>query len=190
MTISPSRSRSRSLALPRLTRLVAALGLGAAAITVMLSERAVRGWETFLGAHLIGLTFGDEAAHTDFGADPSILFRTGTSYWSLRVTAECSIAYFAGAILLIAAGFLFFRRYEPVRVMTATAISVVGLMGLNQVRFLALGWIMSATDHTTFEWAHSLGGSFLMIFGLAASLFCFFRLVIVTRKRPGTGRRT
>ena len=155
----------------------------------MLSERAVRGWETFLGAHLIGWTFGDEAARTYFGADPSILFRTGTSYWTLRVTAECSVAYFAGAILLIAAVFLFFRRYEPVRVMTAAAISVVGLTGLNQVRFLALGWIMSTTDDRTFEWAHSLGGSFLMIFGLAAALFCFFRLVIVTRKRPGAGRR-
>lgn len=163
----------------RIVRIVIALAMVALGVFVMLSERSVRMLETDLAAQILPLVFADEAIRGTSDGEPAVAFGVGATWWALRVTIECAIALYVGPIIMLGGLLTAIPRMSLVRVFSATAIAAAALVVLNQMRLLMLGFVLGQYGKGAFEWAHSLAGSFLMMFGLAGCLFLFFRVVIL-----------
>lgn len=163
----------------RIVRIIIALAMIALGIYVMLSERSIRMMETDLASQIFPHVFADEAIRGTSAGEPAVAFGVDATWWALRVTVECAIAFYIGPVIMLGGLLSAIPRMGLVRVFSATAIVVAALVLLNQVRLLMLGFVLGTYGRGAFEWAHSLAGSFLMLFGLAGCLFLFFRLVIV-----------
>ena len=166
-----------------LLRLPLALALAAAAVALFLAERTMRGYEVAIAGKVLPFLFASEATTAESGGSPVVLFKQDGLWLGLRMTAECSIAFYVGAILLFAALMMLIPRFTILRVLLAGAIAVTTMILLNQVRLVALAWVFGAHGRETFEWAHSIGGSVLMIGGLAVTLTLFFFVVVRTPQR-------
>jgi exosortase/archaeosortase family protein len=159
----------------------------AAGVLLIAFEHPARGVETHILAWVLGHTISNNAVASTMYGDPSVAFGIDDHWYALRVTAECSIAFYAGAVLLLAGLLTMIPRLNPLRILVAALVSAVALVALNQVRMVMLAIVFSSFGDDAFEWAHSLGGSFLMIFGLAGCLFLFFRLVIRGGRKTPAG---
>jgi exosortase/archaeosortase family protein len=167
-------------------RIVVALVLAASGALVMLGEHSIRVAETRIAARVAEWVLADVAFPSTRGGQPSVTFVIDERWFSLIVTPECSVAFYIGPILLLGAAIVLIRRVPIHRVLLAASVSAALLIALNQARFLGLAFALSHFGRNTFDWWHSLGGSFLMLSGVALSLFLFFRLVV--RDRPRTRR--
>lgn len=157
------------------------LALGAVGVLVLWNEQSVRLVEARVAAWALSHTFAD-TVFSFGGSNPGVSFHTGKGWAGLMITPECSIAFYVGPLLLLAAIVAAVPRLSVWRVATAVLIGSAGLFLLNEVRFLALGWVLSAWGMKSFEWWHSLGGSFLMLTGLAGTLGLFFALAVRERR--------
>ncbi|RKR74705.1 exosortase R [Frondihabitans australicus] len=165
-------------------RLLAAAAFVAGGAALIYFEFDFRRLETVINAFLMRSTFASSAISLILpGNDPSILYTYLGRGFVLRVTEECSIALYIGPIAIFGGLLTLVRRLRLRRIALATGIALVGMALLNQFRILALGFVFGTWGHDAFEWAHSLGGSFLMLFGLAACLAVFFRIVVIGAKR-------
>lgn len=177
---SPASTRRHR---PRwLLRLPIALLLAAGGIALFVTERTMRGLEVLLTSHLLSTVFSTRTVTSESLQSPAVLFQLGGDWSGLRMTVECSIAFYVGAILLFGALMLLLPRFSMPRTLLATGVSAVWMVLLNQVRMFGLAWVLGEKGHDAFEWAHSLGGSILMLSGLAAALALFF-VVVVRRSR-------
>ncbi|MGH1549258.1 exosortase R [Leifsonia poae] len=172
-----------------LLRLPLALALAAVAIALFITERTMRGYEIAMSGKLLPFLFASDALTAESNGSPIVLFKQGDTWLGLRMTAECSIAFYVGAILLFAALMMLIPRFAILRVLLASAIAVTTMVLLNQVRLAALAWVFGAHGRETFEWAHSIGGSVLMIGGLAVTLTLFFFVVVRGGRRARQARK-
>lgn len=168
-------------------RIVVALVVVGAGIATIVLEQQMRHLEAAVSARLVGLFFADAAVYSPSGAEAAFAFSTSDDRWfGLRITIQCAIALYVGPILILGGLMSSLTRLPLVRVLGATALAVVLMVTLNQVRFVLLAVVLATWGHDAFDWAHSLGGSFLMLFGLAASLFLFFRIIMGAVRPPRT----
>ncbi|WAA65637.1 exosortase R [Microbacterium oxydans] len=181
------RKPPRAHILLRIARVLIALAMVAFGLYVMISERSIRLFETDLASQIFPIVFADEALRATSQGEPAVAFGVGDTWWALRVTIECAIALYLGPVIMVGGLLTAIPRMGLLRVFTATTIAVAALLLLNQVRLLMLGFVLGTYGRGAFEWAHSLAGSFLMLFGLAGCLFLFFRVVILGSLR---GHRT
>ena len=175
-TASPAQRGPRWL-----VRLTLALALATAGIALFIVERTIRGYEIAISGKLLPV-FASDVLTADSTPGPMVLFKLNGEWQGLRMTAECSIAFYVGAILLFAALMMLIPRFAIGRVLLAGAIAATAMALLNQVRLAGLAWVLGAQGHAAFEWAHAIGGSVLMIGGLAVTLTLFF-FVVVRRGR-------
>ena len=161
-----------------LLRLPLALGLAATAIALFVAEHTMRGYEIAISSKLLSVLFSSDTTAAESNGSPGLLFKLNGEWLGLRMTAECSIAFYVGAILLFAALMMLIPRFSIGRVLLASAIAATTMVLLNQVRLAGLAWVFGEHGRETFEWAHSIGGSVLMIGGLAVTLVLFFFVVV------------
>lgn len=183
-TTQPLRTRLRSRPEPRGTavhtavRWAAAAAFAARGVLLVLAERPMRGLEVHLSTAIAPYLFADEAKVAYASGDPAVFFRASGGWYALVVGAECSVAFSLAAICVLGGVLALVKRLSLVRVVGATAISMTGMVLLNQVRIVGLAFVRAEFGQETFDWAHSLGGSFLMMAGLAGSLALFFAFVV------------
>lgn len=164
-------------------RVVLALALLVLGVLVVANERSFTALEARLGTHLIQAAFADQAVTATTRGDPSIAFAVGADWWALRVTTECAIALYIGPLLAFAGLFVAFPSISLVRTAWALVVAGVTLVLLNQARLVGLGYVFAEWGLNAYDWAHSLVGSFLMIFGVAGCLTLFFFAVIRPSRR-------
>ncbi len=181
-----TRPRSRKpAAAVFIFRLAVGMLLAGAGVCLIVFEHSGRELESMIGAFVIGHTVGIEAIDSFIGTNPTIAYHLGDHWYALQITPECSAFIYLGAIFILAAIFAAIPRYRLGPLALALLLSSSILLLLNQVRFMGLAWVLGTYGKTAFDWAHSLGGSFLMMGGLAASLLIFFLLVV----RDGSPRK-
>ncbi|AAT89217.1 hypothetical protein ATY41_08105 [Leifsonia xyli subsp. xyli] len=169
-----------------IAKMLLAAGIGTIGALVMLNEHTIRTLEAAVTTWLIAHTFAGDTFLAATGGNPSTIYQVAGRWYGMVITSECSIALYAGPILMLAAVFLIMSRFGTIRTLVAAAISVILLAMLNQIRLLGLAYVLSHWGADAFQWWHSLGGSFLMVSGLASILFLFFVMVIRRHRR---GRR-
>lgn len=107
-------------------------------------------------------------------------YTSGDHWYSLVMTPECAIAFYAGGLLILGGLMVLIPRFRIGRIVIATAVAVVFMAFVNQLRLALLAHVFGVYGRDAFEWAHSLGGSTLMVVGLTLSLGIF--MVIVLRR--------
>ncbi|WP_025159059.1 exosortase R [Leifsonia aquatica] len=150
-------------------------GLGGSLIAI---ERASRGIEVIVSTWLLPLLFAGDAVPARTRGNPSVAFETGGHWYALIITPECSIGFYVAAIVFLGAALTLVQRFRLSRIFLAVGISALGLVLLNQVRIAGLAFLLSHYGHDAFDWAHSIGGSFLMMAGLTGCLALLFVLVV------------
>lgn len=165
-----------------LARVLVALGLAAVGVMIMVKESAVRGYETVLTTELLSRLLADDAFVLPLKPQPTVSFKSGGQWFGIAITPECSVAFFIGPILLLASLFVLMPQFSTPRAIVAGAIAVALFVLVNEARLIGLAFVLSHWGRDQFEWWHSLGGSFVMLAGLALALFLFF--VIVIRPHP------
>ena len=166
-----------------LLRLPIALALIAAAIVLFATQETTRLFEVTLTSQILASIVHNAPVVGTNLADPIVMFFTPNGWVGLQVTAECAIAFYVAGILLFGALLTLIRRFALHRVLIATAVATTIMIVLNQARFAILSYVAGNHDHQTFDWVHSIGGSVLMIGGLAANLVLFFFLVVRRTRR-------
>lgn len=147
------------------------------AVLLFVFERLTRQIEVGIASWVFPLVFAEDALPVTSGGMPGVAF--GHNGWyALIITPECSIAFYVGALVLLGAALLLIPRFQMSRILLAVAVSSLGMIALNQVRLAALGFIRAEYGGQAFDWAHTLGGSFLMMAGLAGCLALFFVVVV------------
>lgn len=186
MSIAPDALPERRNVPRRLltaVRILLGLAVVALGIAFLLTERSARWVEAQLGAWSVDTVFAKDALASMSSGNPAVVFLAGGDWLAMRITIECSIALYAGSIVIFGGLLLMLPRLRTVRVVVATAIGVALMILLNQVRIVGLAWVFAEHGREGFEWAHSLGGSFLMTAGLVVSLGVFLAIVPRRRKR-------
>ena len=179
-TPAPSRRAARRLLTA--ARILLGLAVVALGILFLVKEYSARLLEAQVGAWLVDTLFATNALPSLSAGTPAVVFGVHDTFLALRITIECSIALYAGSIVIFGGLLMMLPRLRTVRVVVATALGAGLMILLNQVRIVGLAWVLSEYGRDGFEWAHSLGGSFLMTAGLVVSLGVF--LGIVPRRRP------
>lgn len=174
------RGSRRRRSYPERGTVAAALIIGATAIFLWSAQ--CRSVEGHLFAYLAQLVFGQSQISNSL-TDPVIVIQSGLKAFGLRLTYECSIAPFIGAILLLGSLGALLKRIPLRQVLIALLASSAGLLVLNQFRLLLVAWAMKDLGRGGFEWMHSLVGSFIMVFGLAACLTAYFLIAFRSEKR-------
>lgn len=146
-------------------------------------ESTARGLEARLAAWIATLATPIDALAFAAEPDPAVAYLVGGSWYALRITAECSVAFYIGGLLLFGAALSTALRLPPLRVVLASAAGVAVLALTNQARILGLGLIRGEFGSEAFAWAHSLGGSLLMLLGVVVALALFFAIAIDRRAR-------
>lgn len=162
----------------RYVRILVALLLAGLGGTLIAVERASRGIEAMVCTWLVPFLFADDTAPARTGGNPAIAFESGGHWYALIITPECSIAFYIAAIVFLGAALALVPRLRLSRVFLAVGISALGLFVLNQFRTASLAFLLSNYGPDAFDWAHTVGGSFLMMAGLTGCLALFFILVV------------
>lgn len=160
--------------------------MGGFAAGIILNEVHLRDVEARLAAFLIDAFFA-ESTRTTAGDVPAVFFRADSLWRGLQITPECSVAFFIAGAVVLGALLSAVPRFSVARVLLATCCAASFMVGLNQFRFVALAWVLAGYGKQPFEWAHSLGGSLLMVVGQLAC-FAIFVLLLVRRERFGGSR--
>lgn len=158
----------------------------AAGVGLIIIEHSARTIEALVASKLAPLLFANDAIPAVSNGNPAFAIGYGEHWYAFVITAECSIAFYLGAILVVSAAIALLPRIRATRLLTATLIAMVLMTALNQVRFLGLAIIRAELGAEAFNWAHTLGGSILMLFGLGGCLFLFLMYVVrPSRRRKG-----
>lgn len=173
---SPSASRH---VFGRITRIVLAIGFAALGVALLLLERPIREVETQILVWILQHTpIADTAVVTHSAGHPTAAFGFGEEWFALRITQLCAVAFFLVAIAFLSALIVLLPRVALWRLMTAAAISMAGLVIVNQVRILIIAFAFSRGGRPAFDWAHGPIGTCIMLLGIAASLLLFFTLCL------------
>lgn len=174
-------NRSAGGALKPAGRWIIAAVMMVAGVAIVASEAAFRAGETQVLAWLVGHTFaGTSIANTSLG-EPTATYSVGDQWYSLRVTVQCTIAFYLGSVVFLGGLLALAPRVRLGRIFVATAIGMVGLTLLNQVRLLMITYFFGTWGREGFNWAHGPLGTILMLVGIAAVLLLFFVLCL----KPG-----
>lgn len=176
MTRVGSRQRTASARMP--LRWALAVILATLGVLAILFERAARSVEVILASDILPLVFASGATPAITDGEPSIAFGYGEHWYAIRITAECSIAFYAGAIAIAGAAIVLVPKIRIVRVLPAVLISMAVMVALNQVRFVGLTYALGAHGIEVFDWAHTIGGSILMMAGITGCIFFFLMYVV------------
>jgi exosortase/archaeosortase family protein len=179
-TPTPSAGRLR---IERSFRWLLAVVLAAVAAAAIAFEHALRTLESVIAAEILPYVFATGTKPAVSGDSPAIAFQGDGHWFALRITAECAIAFYVAAILALTAALLLLPRFPIGRLLIAGGVGVAGMVLLNQVRFIWLGYAFSFQSREVFDWVHIVGGSILMAVGMAATLL-FFVLFVV--RKPST----
>jgi len=172
---------------PRTVRVLTSLVLVAGAVALVAGEHIGRQVESSIARWLLHALTGATVLPAGASTVPAVVFQSGDLQWNvLEITVECAVAYVLAALVMLGAALALVPRFGPLRVVLATAVGAALLVLVNQVRIVLLALVLAHGGVGPFEWAHSFAGSVVSLFGLAATLFVVFLIVI----RPGTGRRT
>jgi exosortase/archaeosortase family protein len=161
------------------------LGLTMVALGVLsiVFEATARGVEATVAARLATVVTPVETVAFPAEPDPAVVYRIGGAWYALRITAECSVAFYIGGLLILGAAVSTALRLPPVRVLLAAVAGVAVLVLTNQTRILGLGLIRGEFGSEAFAWAHSLGGSLAMLLGVVVALMLFFAITVTRRAR-------
>ena len=183
MTQPETPRASRSLG--RIVSIIVAVALAGLGVTAIVVEGALRAVASEPAARIAsGLPGLGALAFTEEPA-PTIAYLIDGGWFALRITAECSVAFFAGGLLILGGTLSLVLRLNPLRSACALVAGTAVLILVNQARFLGLGLVRGRLGQEAFEWAHTLGGSVLMLTGVIVALLLFFRIAIAGR----AGRR-
>lgn len=164
-------------------RWLLAVVLAALGAAVIAFEHALRTLESVIAAEILPYVFATGTKAAVSGDSPAIAFQGDGHWFALRITAECAIAFYVAAILVLTALLLLLPRFPIGRLLIAGGAGVAAMVLLNQVRFTWLGYAFSFQSREVFDWVHIVGGSILMAVGMAATLL-FFVLFVV--RKPST----
>lgn len=162
-----------------------ALVLAATGVGLIIIERSARALEALVASEVIPLLFASDAVRAVSQGDPAFAFGYGEHWYALVITAECSIAFYVGAILIISAAVMLVPRIRMARVITAALICAALMIALNQVRFAGLAYVRGEFGAEAYAWAHTLYGSILMLVGLGACVMFFLFFVVRSARRGG-----
>lgn len=179
-----SRRAPRTRATPkgwdRAGRWTLALVFAALAGLAVTFEYNLRVAEVAISSALLPFIFSADTVTSVSAGMPAIAFEGSGHWFALRITAECAIAFYVGALLLVSAALIVLPRFPIGRLLIATPLGVLGLALVNQVRLGWLAYALSFQGREVFDWVHVVGGSILMAAGMAATLLAF--VVFVARK--------
>lgn len=167
--------RRRGTTVPRLV-LAALLAVGAVLLVVF--ERSARVLEVLLASTANRLLLRDIVTTGTADGQPFFVFGSPSIGHAIVVTVECAVALYLAVLLVIGAALVLIRRLPVSRVLSATAIAALGMVLLNQTRLLLLEVALRSGGKPVFEWVHSLVGSTMMLLGLCACLFFYFRIAV------------
>lgn len=170
-------------------RILVALPVAALGVAVLLAIDHFRHGEALLTAWSLENLL-DRAAKV-FPAEDVFYYqaaRGAIPVWGgFTITEECSAAWFVGGVLLATALLLaMWHRAGAGPLLVAGLVTAVLLVVVNTARMVL---ITEATVHwgeTGFGWAHTVGGSILMIATLCLCAVLFARIALLPRtRRPG-----
>lgn len=95
----------------------------------------------------------------------------------LTLELACSIILLLVPLLLISATLMATGRASLRRVVTLTLLAGLMLIVINQIRCLMIVSATRTWGDMGFGWFHTVIGSFVVLIGLAATLFQYFRLI-------------
>jgi exosortase/archaeosortase family protein len=156
------------------------------AIAVILAafESRVRVVEANIAAWIVGHTLTDQTAVIMSQGSPAFVFDINHHWYGIRLTIECSIAFYIAALVALAAVLLLLPRTSVARVLLAAGLGTIGLFVLNQIRLEMLAFALGRMNKEAFNWAHSLFGSVLMLIGVALCLLLFLRMSFRREANP------
>jgi exosortase/archaeosortase family protein len=114
---------------------------------------------------------------------PTVGFTMGEGWYAAQATVLSGAGYLAGAIALIGGLLVLLRQISWPRALTITAIGVVAIYVLNQLRLML---VLLTMGNTAQQGAHPLDdalGVVAMVIALAGVLTFFFFAVKATRTR-------
>ncbi|MDZ5145664.1 exosortase R [Microbacterium testaceum] len=171
----------------KLVRFVAGAILILGGVAIIAAQTPIRTFEALIATWLADLTYAQDARFTTSAGQPSVGFLMRDHWMVLRVTVQCAIAFYAGALAILGGVLGISSRIKIARIALATITGIVGLTALNQLRLLVIGFAWGTWGRTGFAWAHGPIGTSIMLIGMAGALAVFF--LIAVRKRAGAASR-
>ncbi len=161
--------------------------LATAAVALVVFAEAWRGLETIASAHVIALLTGDRI---DTVASSSVMVVHGAAVTTmLRLTTECSVAYFLGALLAVTAPLALLRRLSLSHTLVAIIAACGVLVAVNVVRLALIGSAVSTAEAgTAFSLTHTYLGSLLTFIGTCVAALVF-ALVLLHGSRHADASR-
>src|SRR5258708_10027707 len=151
----------------RIAGSVLAVGMSAAVIRENISFRVFEAW---LAGHVIPLATAIRAGSVP-GA-PIIWFADGPHlYRALLITPDCTVATLMVPFLLVT-GWTIWHQARLARPVTAFVLAVSLLIAVNQLRLLAITWLILLMGFSSgFYWGHTMVGSLITVFGMVGVFF-------------------
>jgi exosortase/archaeosortase family protein len=170
-------------------RFVLSAGLIGLTPVVFEANLRIRDFEAMLSSYVIGL--GTRVSTGHLGGDLAMAWFTlkPDERVGLVVTPECTVALLS--IPFLAATALLLWQHAPIaRYMTGLCIALALLVALNQFRLLVIAWFVLGMGYPQgYYWGHTVVGSIITIFGLAATLAVYMALTVWrTPASRGRGR--
>lgn len=171
-------------------RRLAAAGVLAAGIVLLILANSWRDLEAVLSAHAIQLFTGQTTATVP--GEPEIILFKNTSVQSVFVlTGECTVAYLMVALLIGTAPLLLLRKLAPLRTLLAVTVALALLVLANLARLTAIGATVSEFGRDPgLTIAHTYLGSVLTVVGTCAAGVAFAAILIGRSGRRATRRLT
>jgi exosortase/archaeosortase family protein len=183
-----SRRRSRARHVPA-GRVVLAVVLAAGAVLLAVKETRVRSFETSLLAHVLRRTVADRAVPGVNAGTASVVYQIDGQWFGLRITMACSVGLLLAVVAAVGALVILSPRVAAFRALAATAVGLAALIVLNQIRLIAIAVAYGLGGTGAYGFVHGIGGSVLMLVGLAAVLLLFFVICFRPRRRAGRPER-
>jgi exosortase/archaeosortase family protein len=163
---------------------VAAVGLVASAVVIVVANHAVRVFETQVSAALVRFTGGHDVGTLG----TNVLFQAKGRYVGFTLDAGCSAAFLLAPFLLLAAGLLSTGRVSVRRGLGSLAVALVAVFAANQARFLVIAAaIRSWGLDRGYARSHVFLGTIVSTLGVLGGVLVFFVLATGDRARPSGG---
>lgn len=157
------------------------------AVLLLIFHEETRLFEAQAASTIASIAFADSSVANSSTGTPYFAYSLGDQWYLLRITAECGIGLYIAGLLLLTSALSFVRKIVFWRLVLALALASFIFIGLNQARFLLLAAIFSSMGRASFNIAHSLGGSALMLSGMAIALLLFVRIAV--RRESSVSKR-
>ncbi len=163
-------------------RVAATLALVGGGALLIIANPGFRTFEATLGGWLTGLV--TQTRTLTVGVTHSFYWSVGTpAIRGLTITGECSAAFIAGPLLVLAglfaaAGRLHLGRVTAAGLLAAGVAVLTNLARLGMIGFATYTW----GPHVGFEWSHVVFGSLLTVAGTLVALVLFGKVALGTRR--------